>query len=67
MLISSFDWHCAFFRLNADEAKPVKDPEILAVNELKEGQLIRGYITCVKKCGIFIRSDILLELFKSSF
>lgn len=45
----------------------MKDPEILAVNELKEGQIIRGYITSVEKCGIFIRSDILLELFSSYF
>ncbi|XP_029707294.1 protein RRP5 homolog isoform X2 [Takifugu rubripes] len=41
-------------RLNA-EAKTVKDPEILSVDELKEGQIIRGYIKSVEKCGIFIR------------
>uniref|UniRef100_H3C389 Protein RRP5 homolog n=1 Tax=Tetraodon nigroviridis TaxID=99883 RepID=H3C389_TETNG len=42
-------------RLNPEKAKPVKDLEILAVSELKEGQIIRGYVTSVGKCGIFIR------------
>lgn len=45
----------------------MKDPEILAVNELKEGQIIRGYIISAEKCGVFIRSYIFLELFNSYF
>lgn len=47
------------------EAKPVKDPEILSVEELKEGQTIRGYVKSVEKRGVFIRSDICFELFNS--
>lgn len=47
------------FRLNADQAKPVKDPDILSVDELQEGQIIRGYIKSVEKHGTFIWSDIL--------
>lgn len=43
----------------------MKDPEILSVDELKEGQIIRGYVKSVEKCGIFIRSGIGLELFNS--
>lgn len=36
----------------------MKDPEILSVDELKEGQIIRGYVRSVEKSGVFIRSDI---------
>lgn len=40
----------------------MKDPEILSVEELKEGQIIRGYVKSVKKCGILIRSDICFNI-----
>lgn len=43
----------------------MKDPEFLSVEELKEGQIIRGYVKSVEKCGVFIRSDICFELFNS--
>ncbi|CAN9509947.1 unnamed protein product [Ophioblennius macclurei] len=42
-------------RLNPQTAKPPKDPEVLSVHQLKEGQLIRGFIKCVSEQGVFIR------------
>nr|XP_046261090.1 protein RRP5 homolog [Scatophagus argus] len=42
-------------RLNPEKAKPVKDPEILSVDKLKEGQILRGYVKSVGEQGIFIR------------
>lgn len=43
----------------------MKDPEILSVEELKEGQIIRGYVKSTSKCGVLIRSDICFEPFSS--
>ncbi|XP_056228146.1 protein RRP5 homolog isoform X2 [Seriola aureovittata] len=42
-------------RLNPEQAKPVKDPEVLSVDKLKAGQIIRGYVKAVREQGIFIR------------
>ncbi|XP_042340555.1 protein RRP5 homolog isoform X2 [Plectropomus leopardus] len=42
-------------RLNPEQAKPVKDPEVLSVDELMEGQTIRGYVKSVGEWGVFIR------------
>uniref|UniRef100_A0A8C2WBX7 Protein RRP5 homolog n=1 Tax=Cyclopterus lumpus TaxID=8103 RepID=A0A8C2WBX7_CYCLU len=42
-------------RLNPQQTKPVKDPEVLSVDNLKAGQIIRGYIKSVGEHGVFIR------------
>ncbi|XP_019939596.2 protein RRP5 homolog [Paralichthys olivaceus] len=42
-------------RLNPQQAKLVKDPEVLSIDHLKEGQIIRGYVTSVGEQGVFIR------------
>ncbi|XP_044047429.1 protein RRP5 homolog isoform X2 [Siniperca chuatsi] len=42
-------------RLNPQQAKPVKDPEVLSVDKLKAGQIIRGYVKSVGEQGVFIR------------
>lgn len=42
-------------RLNPEKAKPAKDPEVLSVNKLKAGQIIRGYVKSVGEQGVFIR------------
>uniref|UniRef100_A0AAX7TKR6 Protein RRP5 homolog n=1 Tax=Astatotilapia calliptera TaxID=8154 RepID=A0AAX7TKR6_ASTCA len=38
-------------KLNPDKAKPEKDPEVLSVNKLKAGQIIRGYVKSVGEQG----------------
>ncbi|XP_026158937.1 protein RRP5 homolog isoform X2 [Mastacembelus armatus] len=42
-------------RLNPEQAKPVKDPDVLSVDKLKTGQIIRGYVKSVGEQGVFIR------------
>ncbi|KAM3622776.1 uncharacterized protein V6R79_002928 [Siganus canaliculatus] len=42
-------------RLKPDPVKPVKDPEVLSIEQLKEGDLIRGYVASVGEQGVFIR------------
>ncbi|CAJ1052669.1 protein RRP5 homolog isoform X2 [Xyrichtys novacula] len=42
-------------RLNPEQAKPAKDPEVLSIENLHEGQIIRGYVKSVGEQGIFIR------------
>uniref|UniRef100_A0A8C9Y0K1 Protein RRP5 homolog n=1 Tax=Sander lucioperca TaxID=283035 RepID=A0A8C9Y0K1_SANLU len=42
-------------RLNPQQAKPAKDPEVLSVDQLKAGQIIRGYVKSVGEQGVFIR------------
>ncbi|XP_029361738.1 protein RRP5 homolog isoform X2 [Echeneis naucrates] len=42
-------------RLNPQQAKPAKDPEVLSFGELRVGQIIRGYVKSVCEQGIFIR------------
>uniref|UniRef100_A0A3B4VFG8 Protein RRP5 homolog n=1 Tax=Seriola dumerili TaxID=41447 RepID=A0A3B4VFG8_SERDU len=36
-------------RLNPEQAKPMKDPEVLSVDKLKAGQVIRGYVKAVRE------------------
>lgn len=42
-------------RLNPQQAKPVKDPEVSSLDALKPGQLIRGYVKSVGEDGVLIR------------
>ncbi|XP_059206896.1 protein RRP5 homolog isoform X2 [Centropristis striata] len=42
-------------RLNPQQAKPAKDPEFLSIDELQEGQIIRGYVKSVGAQGVYIR------------
>ncbi|XP_054459743.1 protein RRP5 homolog [Anoplopoma fimbria] len=42
-------------RLNPQQTKPVKDPEVLSLDKLKAGQIIRGYVKSVGEQGVFIR------------
>uniref|UniRef100_A0A3B5AQX1 Programmed cell death 11 n=1 Tax=Stegastes partitus TaxID=144197 RepID=A0A3B5AQX1_9TELE len=42
-------------RLNPQQEKLVKDPEVLSVDKLKAGQIIRGYVKSVGEQGVFIR------------
>ncbi|XP_034544205.1 protein RRP5 homolog isoform X2 [Notolabrus celidotus] len=42
-------------RLNSEQAKPAKDPEVLSLDNLQEGQIIRGYVKSVGEQGVFIR------------
>ncbi|XP_068178536.1 protein RRP5 homolog isoform X2 [Antennarius striatus] len=42
-------------RLNPETAKPAKDVEVLSLDRLKAGQIIRGYISSVGEHGTFIR------------
>ncbi|KAM7009922.1 protein RRP5 homolog [Tautogolabrus adspersus] len=42
-------------RLNPQHTKPVKDLEVLSVDDLKKGQIIRGYVKSVGEQGVFIR------------
>ncbi|KAM9817961.1 protein RRP5 homolog isoform 2-T5 [Syngnathus typhle] len=42
-------------RLNPQQAKPAKDTEILSLDNLQEGQLIRGYVKSISEQGVFLR------------
>ncbi|XP_074485164.1 protein RRP5 homolog [Sebastes fasciatus] len=42
-------------RLNPQQAKPAKDQEVLSVDKLQAGQIIRGYVKSVGEQGVFIR------------
>ncbi|XP_076001559.1 protein RRP5 homolog isoform X2 [Genypterus blacodes] len=42
-------------RLNPEQAKQAKDPEVLSIEELEAGQIIRGYVKSVCEPGVFIR------------
>ncbi|KAL4639983.1 hypothetical protein GN956_G12527 [Arapaima gigas] len=42
-------------RVKPTSAPPVKDAEVASIDDLKEGQLVRGYVTSVGQHGIFIR------------
>ncbi|XP_041640703.1 protein RRP5 homolog [Cheilinus undulatus] len=50
-------WHLSLrlSRLNPQQAKAVKDPELLSLDNLKAGQIIRGYVKSVGEQGVFIR------------
>ncbi|XP_067297092.1 protein RRP5 homolog [Pseudorasbora parva] len=42
-------------RLHQDQKMNVTDPDIQSVSEIKEGQIIRGYVTSINDKGIFVR------------
>ncbi|XP_051982643.1 protein RRP5 homolog [Xyrauchen texanus] len=42
-------------RIHMGQQKKVTDPEIESVSDIKEDQIIRGYVKCVGKKGIFVR------------
>ncbi|KAM4603795.1 protein RRP5 homolog isoform 1-T2 [Polymixia lowei] len=42
-------------RLNREKASSVKDPEVSSIEQLREGQIIRGYVKSVGEQGVFIR------------
>lgn len=44
-----------FCRINKDPQENVTDPEIQSISDIKEGQIIRGYVKTVGALGIFIR------------
>ncbi|XP_028264311.1 protein RRP5 homolog isoform X2 [Parambassis ranga] len=50
-------WQCSLrpSRLNPQQSKSAKDPEVLSVGELTPGQIIRGYVKSVGEQGVFIR------------
>ncbi|XP_055013980.1 protein RRP5 homolog isoform X2 [Boleophthalmus pectinirostris] len=50
-------WHLSLrqSRINPGQAKAVKDTEVLSLDSLKCGQIIRGYVKAVIEQGIFIR------------
>ncbi|XP_069045275.1 protein RRP5 homolog isoform X2 [Lepisosteus oculatus] len=41
-------------RTTPGSSQVVKDPEIPSIADLKEGQRLRGYVTSIKDCGVFI-------------
>ncbi|XP_029949686.1 protein RRP5 homolog isoform X2 [Salarias fasciatus] len=42
-------------RLNPQQAKPAKDPEVSSLHQLEVGQIVRGFIKSVGEQGVFIR------------
>lgn len=48
-------------RINKGHQENVTDPEILSISDIKEGQIIRGYVKTVGLSGIFIRLSRTLE------
>ncbi|XP_070830544.1 protein RRP5 homolog isoform X2 [Chaetodon trifascialis] len=42
-------------RLNPEQAKPAKDEEVLSMDKLKAGQIVRGFVSSVGEHGVFIR------------
>ncbi|KPP72797.1 protein RRP5-like, partial [Scleropages formosus] len=42
-------------RVKASSAPPVRDVEVLSIDDLKEGQIVRGYVKSVGDSGVFIR------------
>ncbi|XP_010777768.1 protein RRP5 homolog, partial [Notothenia coriiceps] len=42
-------------RLKQKQTKPAKDPEVLSLDKLTAGQIIRGYVKSVGEQGVFIR------------
>uniref|UniRef100_A0A7N8XW34 Protein RRP5 homolog n=1 Tax=Mastacembelus armatus TaxID=205130 RepID=A0A7N8XW34_9TELE len=51
-------------RLNPEQAKPVKDPDVLSVDKLKTGQIIRGYVKSVGEQGVTDLSILILSIDK---
>uniref|UniRef100_A0A3Q2DAZ4 Protein RRP5 homolog n=1 Tax=Cyprinodon variegatus TaxID=28743 RepID=A0A3Q2DAZ4_CYPVA len=50
-------WHLSLrpSRLNPQKTKSPKDPEVLSVDQLQHGQIVRGYVKSVCEQGVFIR------------
>ncbi|KAK7930283.1 hypothetical protein WMY93_006678 [Mugilogobius chulae] len=50
-------WHLSLrqSRINPGQTKTLKDAEVLSLDSLKPGQIIRGYIKTVLEHGVFIR------------
>uniref|UniRef100_A0A1A8CQL2 Protein RRP5 homolog n=1 Tax=Nothobranchius kadleci TaxID=1051664 RepID=A0A1A8CQL2_NOTKA len=42
-------------RLSPQQAKRARDPEVSSLDQLKEGQIIRGYLKSMTEQGVFIR------------
>ncbi|XP_048052287.1 protein RRP5 homolog [Megalobrama amblycephala] len=42
-------------RLHKDQHKNVTDPEIQSISDIKEGQIVRGYVTSTNDKGVFVR------------
>ncbi|KAF4118411.1 protein RRP5 homolog [Onychostoma macrolepis] len=42
-------------RLYKDHNKNLTDPDIQSISDIKEGQIIRGYVTSITDLGIFVR------------
>uniref|UniRef100_A0A671UEH3 Protein RRP5 homolog n=1 Tax=Sparus aurata TaxID=8175 RepID=A0A671UEH3_SPAAU len=56
LLVSENDkWQLSLRPSRYERAKPAKDPEVLSIDTLKAGQLIRGYVKSVGEQGVFIR------------
>uniref|UniRef100_A0A5F8HAI3 Protein RRP5 homolog n=1 Tax=Monodelphis domestica TaxID=13616 RepID=A0A5F8HAI3_MONDO len=43
------------FRTNPKMKSKIEDPEVTSMKDIKEGQLLRGYVEAIKKQGIFFR------------
>ncbi|KAM9792618.1 protein RRP5 homolog [Neosynchiropus ocellatus] len=41
-------------RVVPETAKPAKDPEVMSLEDLSEGQVVRGYIKSVAEKGVFV-------------
>ncbi|XP_054896895.1 protein RRP5 homolog [Poeciliopsis prolifica] len=50
-------WHLSLrpSRLNPQNTKPAKDPEVLSLDHLRLDQVVRGYVKTVSEQGVFIR------------
>ncbi|KAM4594543.1 protein RRP5 homolog [Fundulus diaphanus] len=50
-------WHLSLrpSRLNPQKTRSPKDPEVLSLDQLQPGQIVRGYVKSVCEQGIFIR------------
>uniref|UniRef100_A0A8C7S801 Protein RRP5 homolog n=1 Tax=Oncorhynchus mykiss TaxID=8022 RepID=A0A8C7S801_ONCMY len=44
-------------RTNPEKASVVKDPEIVSLDDLSEGQIVRGYVRTVNAQGVFVSID----------
>ncbi|XP_077574837.1 protein RRP5 homolog [Stigmatopora nigra] len=42
-------------RVSPQDAKPAKDVEVLSLDDMQDGQLIRGYVKFISGHGVFIR------------
>lgn len=44
-----------FCRLCKDQNKNLTDPDIQSISDIKEDQIIRGYVTSITDLGVFVR------------